>query len=74
MAVAQKAVEAYRDLHHRLVELGLKVNLQKTAFIATDRSTDKALRAQGQKMPAVPSRCHTKAHFVVMQMAQNSET
>ena len=44
MAVAQKAVNAYRDMHRRLVELGLKVNPQKTAFIATDRSTDKALR------------------------------
>ena len=45
MSVAQRAVNAYRDLHNRLVELGLKVNPQKTAFIATDRSTDKALRA-----------------------------
>ena len=44
MTVAKKAVNAYRDLHKRLVQLGLKVNPQKTA-IATDRSTDKALRA-----------------------------
>ena len=43
-AVAQKAVQAYRDMHSKLEELGLKVNPQKTAFIATDRSTDKALR------------------------------
>ena len=44
MAVAQTAVNAYRDLQQRLVALGLKVNPQKTAFIATDRATDKALR------------------------------
>ena len=43
-AVAQKAVQAYRDMCSKLEELGLKVNPQKTAFIATDRSTDKALR------------------------------
>ena len=41
MTVAKKAVQAYRDLHERLV---LKVNPQKTAFITTDKHTDKALR------------------------------
>ena len=44
MTVAKKAVQAYRDLHERLVHLGLKVNPQKTAFITTDKHTDKALR------------------------------
>ena len=43
-AVAQQAVAAYRDLHQRLQAIGLKVNPQKTAFIATDRATDKALK------------------------------
>ena len=43
--VAQQAVEAYRNLHKRLTELGLKVNPKKTAFIATDRSTEKALQS-----------------------------
>ena len=43
--VAKTAIKAYRDLQQRLVELGLKVNPQKTAFIATDKATDKALRA-----------------------------
>ena len=44
MQVAQQAVEAYRNLHQRLTELGLKVNPKKTAFIATDRSTEHALK------------------------------
>ena len=42
--VAKDAVAAYRELHQRLVELGLKVNSKKTAFIATDRITDRALK------------------------------
>ena len=45
LTVAKRAVDAYRDLHQRLVGLGLKVNPQKMAFIATHKSTDKALRA-----------------------------
>ena len=45
MQVAKVAVEAYRDLHRRLVELGLQVNPKKTAFIATDKATDRELRA-----------------------------
>ena len=40
----QQAVEAYRDLHHRLTSLGLQVNPKKTAFIATDRDTEHALK------------------------------
>ena len=44
MQVAQTAVEAYRDLHNKLVGLGLRVNPKKTAFIATDKATDRALR------------------------------
>ena len=43
-SVAHKAINAYRDLHQRLIDTGLKVNPQKTAFIATDRATDKALK------------------------------
>ena len=35
--VAQTAIEACRNLHDRLVRLGLKVNAKKTAFIATAR-------------------------------------
>ena len=42
--VAQQAVEAYRDLHHRLTTLGLKVSPKKTAFIATDKHTNHALK------------------------------
>lgn len=42
--VAQTAIGAYRNLHDRLVRLGLKVNAKKTAFIATDKATDRALR------------------------------
>ena len=42
--VAKQAVEAYRNLHERLVHLGLKVNAKKTAFLATDKATDKALK------------------------------
>ena len=44
MQVAKTAIEAYRDLHDRLVQLGLKVNAEKTAFLATDKATDRALR------------------------------
>ena len=43
--VAKTAVAAYRDLQQRLVALGLQVNPKKTAFIATDKATDKELRA-----------------------------
>ena len=42
--VAQNAIDAYRNLHDRLVGLGLKVNSKKTAFLATDKATDRALR------------------------------
>ena len=44
MKVAQQAVEAYRELQTRLTTLGLKVNPKKTAFIATDKATDQALK------------------------------
>ena len=44
LQVAQQAVDAYRDLHLRLTSLGLKVNPEKTAFIATDRDTEHALK------------------------------
>ena len=44
LQVAQQAVAAYRDLQQRLTGLGLKVNPKKTAFIATDRSTEHALK------------------------------
>ena len=44
LQVAQQAVAAYRDLHTRLTALGLKVNPKKTAFIATDRTTEQALK------------------------------
>lgn len=44
LQVAQEAVAAYRDLHAKLVDLGLRVNPKKTAFIATDKATDKALK------------------------------
>ena len=47
--VAQQAVEAYRDLHHRLTTLGLKVNPKKTAFVATDRDTEQALKSMLQE-------------------------
>lgn len=33
LQVAQEAVEAYRDLRTKLVDLGLRVNPKKTAFI-----------------------------------------
>ena len=45
LQVAKTAVAAYRDLQQRLVALGLQVNPKKTAFIATDKATDKELRA-----------------------------
>ena len=35
---------AYREIHNKLVDLGLRVNPEKTAFIATDKATDRALR------------------------------
>ena len=38
------AVKAYRELHQRLTGLGLKVNPKKTAFIATDKQTEQALK------------------------------
>ena len=44
LQVAHQAVEAYRDLHLRLTSLGLKVNPKKTAFVATDRDTEHALK------------------------------
>ena len=42
--VAQQAVGAYRDLHHRLTELGMKVSAKKTAFIGTDKHVNRALK------------------------------
>ena len=42
--MAQQAVKAYRELHQRLTGLGLKVNPKKTAFIATDKQTEQALK------------------------------
>ena len=44
LQAAQTAVKAYRDLRSKLVDLGLRVNPKKTAFIATDKATDRALR------------------------------
>ena len=45
LQVAKQAVEAYRDLQGRLTAPGLKVNPKKTAFIATDKRTDHALKS-----------------------------
>ena len=45
LQVATRAVEAYRDLHARLQHLGLRVNAKKTAFLATDKATDRELKA-----------------------------
>ena len=49
LQVAQQAVAAYKDLYSavysRLAALGLKVNPKKTAFVATDKSTDHALKS-----------------------------
>ena len=42
--VAHQAVEAYRDLHRRLTELGMKVSAKKTAFIGTDKHVNRALK------------------------------
>ena len=42
--VAKQAVEAYRDLHNRLTQLGMKVSAKKTAFIGTDKQVNKALK------------------------------
>ena len=47
--MATQAVAAYRDLHHRLTTLGLKVNPKKTAFVATDRETEHALKGMLQE-------------------------
>lgn len=44
LKVAKAAVEAYRDLRTRLVDLGLRVNPKKPAFKATDKAADKALK------------------------------
>ena len=41
----QHAVAAYRDLHTRLQQLGLRVNAKKIAFLATDKATDRELKA-----------------------------
>ena len=43
LQVATRA--AYRDLHTRLQQLGLRVNAKKTAFLATDKATDRELKA-----------------------------
>lgn len=45
LQAAKDAVAAYRDLRNRLIELGLQVNPKKTAFIATDKATERELRA-----------------------------
>ena len=42
---AKASVAAYRDLHARLLQLGLQVNPKKTAFVTTDKATEKELRA-----------------------------
>ena len=42
--VAQQAIEAYRDLHQRLTQLGMKVSAKKTAFIGTDKQVNRALK------------------------------
>ena len=41
---AKQAVDAYRDLHHKLTSIGLKVSTKKTAFIGTDKHTNRALK------------------------------
>ena len=45
LQAAKEAVEAYRDLHRRLLSLGLQVNPKKTAFVATDKATERELKA-----------------------------
>ena len=45
LQAAKDSVAAYRDLHSRLLQLGLQVNPKKTAFVATDKATEKELRA-----------------------------
>ena len=45
LQAAKEAVDAYRDLHGRLLQLGLQVNPKKTAFVATDKATEKELKA-----------------------------
>ena len=45
LQAATAAVEAYRDLHKRLLGLGLQVNPKKTAFVATDKATERELKA-----------------------------
>ena len=45
LQAAKEAVEAYRDLHKRLLSLGLQVNPKKTAFVATDKATERELKA-----------------------------
>ena len=42
---ARASLAAYRDLHARLQQLGLQVNPKKTAFVTTDKATDRELRA-----------------------------
>ena len=42
--VAQQAVDAYRALHHKLTSIGLRVSAKKTAFIGTDKQTNRALK------------------------------
>ena len=44
LQVAKTAVEAYRELQQRLTGLDLKVNPKRTAFIATDKQTEQALK------------------------------
>ena len=45
LQAAQASVAAYRDLHARLLQLGLQVNPKKAAFVATDKATEKELRS-----------------------------
>ena len=53
MQAAKDAVAAYRDLQQRLTELGLQVNPKKTAFIATDKATDRELRSLLQDLSLI---------------------
>ena len=55
-SVAKQAVEAYRDLHNRLTQLGMKVSAKKTAFIGTDKQVNKALKdlLTEEEPPVVP--------------------
>ena len=54
--LAQNMVTAWHELSTQLREVGLKVNNQKTAFIVTDRATQKALEKRlGPDDPPIQS-------------------